>query len=414
MSLNAKQKRAALQFAEPFLRIFYFIHRLVTFEVFRDHSIPIIDVKPGREKTGRKVRILVVRMDTIGDVLLSEPAIAALRRRFPGAQIDVLVGSAGRAILAGNPNVSSFVVYNAPWHAAWRGQAVNWQLEIVKLIAIIRQLRRQHYDLAFELRGDLRDITFMSLLGVRATVGNGWRGGGFMLDHDVKVDVDAHRVDFALGIVAITGAKSVAEPPKIYFGEDERKHAARLLPDSMDKEYVVLHLGAGFASKCLPIERFAAVSTALVTNRISKREIVVIGGPDEAPTVEDFVSRLPFEPLNLAGKLNLLETAAVLERASLFIGNDSGPMHIAASTGSPVVTFFGPSEPLKYHPFGTEYRLLELDLNCRPCDHVHCIHDDNICLTGIRTDEIVSAAEELLAKREGQAGVRGRGLGVGG
>lgn len=113
---------------------------------------------------------------------------------------------------------------------------------------------------------------------------------------------------------------------------------------------------------------------------------------------EGFVADLDVSVINAAGKLSLLGLAAALDRCSLFIGNDSGPMHIAAAVGTPVVAFFGPSEPAHYHPYGVDYGIVGVDLRCRPCDHVHCVHSEYLCMTSIKPEDIVSAALELLSR----------------
>ncbi|MBI2303623.1 MAG: glycosyltransferase family 9 protein [Chloroflexi bacterium] len=338
-------------------------------------------------------RILVVRLDTLGDVLLSEPAIAALRHCFPQATLDMVVSSGGRSLLAGNPNVDSFIVYDAPWHSAWRGKRVNWLAEIKRGWSVLRTLRRASYDVGLELRGDFRDILFLAATEAKMTMGNGGRGGGSFLDRDVAVKKDAHAVERALEIAAQVEALPVHLSPRLYLTPSHRGLAAQHLPPG--GEYLAFHLGAGFPSKCLPVPYFCAVAQRLCAQG-GRLRAVLVGGEEERPLVKKFLASYGMPAIDLVGQLELLETAAVLERCTLFIGNDSAPMHMAAAVGTPVVTFFGPSEPTKYHPWGVVYRLLEVDLPCRPCDHVHCVHPEYRCMTGISVDDIVAAAEELL------------------
>lgn len=396
MKLSAWQKRILLKIVEPPLWLAYSGYSLLSLDLFRDHRLP----KAGDEALDSPIRkILVVRLDTIGDVLLSEPAIAALRQRFPHARIGLVVNERGREVLSGNPNIDSFMLYDAPWHAAWRGQRVDRKRAFFELWRVIRQLRREHYDLAFELRGDFRDIVFTAATGARIKVGSGWRGGGFLLDYDLPFDEEEHRVDFALRMVAATGAKAEPTAPKIYITDAERASASQKLPN--DVCLIAFHLGAGFPSKCLPIEKFAQVANGLGDQTKGvERQIVVIGGPEDRSLVEDFKRRTHREPLDLVGKLSIRETAGVLEHCQLFIGNDSGPMHLAAAVGTPTVAFFGPSETRHYHPYGVEQRLLEVDLPCRPCDHVHCVHTVYLCMSSISADDILMAAEEMLSSRE--------------
>lgn len=386
MRPSLRGKRLLLRVAEPLLRVLYLLYRLVSLELFRSQRLP----------EGEALKILVVRLDTIGDILLSEPALATLRQRFPRARIDMVLSPAGKELLSGNPNLDSLIPYEAPWHAAWRGRRVDWGRELGVLWRTLHYLRREAYDLAFELRGDPRDILFTVATGTRVKVGNGWRGCGFLLDQDVPVPLEAHRVDFAMGIVGAFGASEVVLKPRIYLGPRERSHAQQLLGAVGSGPRVALHLGAGFPSKCLPLDKFAWVASSL--HQRQGCQFLVLGGPEERGLAEEFQQKVSFPTHLLTGGLSLKETAAVLERCHLFLGNDSAPMHIAAALGVPVVTFFGPSEPVKYHPYGVPYRLLEVDLPCRPCDHVHCQHGEYLCMTLIPEEEILSAAEELLAQ----------------
>jgi len=175
-----------------------------------------------------------------------------------------------------------------------------------------------------------------------------------------------------------------------------------LLPDGGNNGYVGVHLGAGFASKRLPVKTFAEVIEGLW--KAYGALPVIVGGSEDTPLVKALAEHLESPILSLVGRLTILETAAVLERCRLFLGNDSAPMHLAAAVGTPVVAFFGPSEPEKYHPYGTEYRLLVADVPCRPCDHVNCLWGDYRCMQRFRWEDILQACEELWLNRSSDKG----------
>jgi len=377
MPLTRGQKRALIGLSEPFLRVLFGVYRLASGDLGRD-----LQASPSR--------ILVLRLDSIGDVLLSEPAIAALRRRFPSARLDVAVGGAGRAVLEGHPAVDNLIVYEAPWHAAWRSQPVSWRQEIGPLLKALSRLRRERYDLVIELRGDFRDILYAAACRARATAGSGERGGGTLLTWDVPMAPGAHHLEKAFAIAEACGARGPIEAPRLYLSDAERAVARQVLPQgrarimpSPDREspnhqspnhqslndespnhpYVAFHLGAGFPSKCLPMDRFAAAAGALASRGAG---IVLVGGPEDAPRSAEMQAGLTVPATDLAGRLSVKETAAVLERCVLFVGNDSGPMHLAAAVGTPVVAAFGPSDAGTYHPWGVPHRILQLDLPCRP------------------------------------------------
>ncbi|MFN8533269.1 MAG: glycosyltransferase family 9 protein [Dehalococcoidia bacterium] len=380
-----RRKRMVLGAVEPLLKLGWAAWSVLSGDSRRRARLP--------DLPHDGLKILVVRLDTIGDVLLSEPALRTLRTRFPASEIHLITSPAGSALLAGTPAVDRIIPFQAPWHAAWRGQRVG-RREVMAVGRMLRQLRAERYDLGIELRSDFRDAAFLAATGSRVTVGDSWRGGGWLLTVDARAPVEAHRVDFALAIAAAAGADPTPSRPRIILAKEHRAAADQVLASLGGKPFVAMHLGAGFASKCLPVDRFAKVAGKLGRDRA----IVVIGGADERPLAVELAALAPVPVLDLTGALSLKETAALLERADLFVGNDSGPMHLAAAAGRPIVTFFGPSEPHKYRPYGVVQRLIEIDLACRPCDHVHCIHDEYLCMTRIAPSEIVEAADELLAE----------------
>ncbi len=384
MPLTHGQKRALIGLSEPFLRVLFGAYRLASLDL-------------GRKLPLSPRRILVVRLDSIGDVLLSEPAIAALRRRFPKARLDVIAGAAGRAVLEGHPAVDNLVYYEAPWHAAWRSQTVSWRQEALPLLRMLGKLRRRRDDLVCELRGDFRDIAFAAFSGARTLAGSGDRGGAFFLTRDVRTAPGSHHAEKAFAIAAACGAEGPMESPRLHLTPAEREKASELLPDSGGR-YFALHLGAGFASKCLPVERFVEAARAVAS---AGCKLVLIGGGADAPLASAFKSAYAGPILDLVGRLTVKETAAVLERCALFAGNDSGPMHLAASAGTPVVAAFGPSDARVYHPWGVPYRILEMELPCRPCDFVNCEQGENVCMTGIQPEQMAQACLEMLDSRIG-------------
>lgn len=337
-------------------------------------------------------KVLAVRLDNIGDLLLSEPALGILRERFPNARIDLVAGAAAIDLLHGNPAVDRIIVYRAPWHEAWRGGSIDWRAEATRFWRTTGELRREEYDAGFELRGDPRDTVFLAAARPRVLAGSDLRGGAEMLDYPIHLDWwSGHQVTNAAavasaGLAPPTGVRA----PKLCVSQDARAKAEAVVTGTT----IALHLGAGFPSKQLAPEKFGAVIRALRCREPS-RQFVVVGGPGEGPVVEALGETV----CDLTGRLTLQETAAVLERCQLFIGNDSGPMHMAAAVGTPVVACFGPSETWRFHPYGVPHRIVEVPLECRPCDYVHCVWPEGQkyqCMVRQDTDAIVAKTEELL------------------
>ncbi len=391
MRPNAKQKRALAAAVEAPLRMLQWGYRKT-----RRRSNPI-DLSDAAQLAAVE-RVLVVRLDAIGDLLLSEPALGVLRRRFPNARIDLVASPVSAEVLQGNPNVDHLITYRAPWHVAWRGASVAWPAETARFWGVTAALAAQNYDVGFELRGDLRDILFMAAAAPRTAVGNSFRGGGKLLHYDAPVNAASHQVAMAVAIASAGGPLLDADPPRVYPSAEDHGTVAAHLPGE-GVHLIGLHLGAGFPSKQLPFGHFVQVVQALHATHPAA-EFLVVGAAAERRLAQALkeVTLLPVH--DMTGKLTLLQTAAALSRCRLFVGNDSAPMHLAAAVGTPVVTFFGPSEPWKFHPSGVPYRLLEVDLACRPCDYVHCVWQGDEryqCMTRQSPEGIAHAALELLA-----------------
>ena len=391
--LSAPQKRTLAAATEPLVRLIQRVHRAA-----RRGGPPPDLTDPAAAHRVRKV--LVVRLDAIGDVLLSEPALRMLRTRFPNATVHLVANPASAMVLEGSPSVDRVIPYRAPWHALWRGGSVHWRAETAELWRLSAQLRAERYDVAFELRGDYRDIVFAATAAPKLLVGSGIRGGGRLLDGDAVLPENGHQVELAAAIASYGANVPTVDAPRVH--PTERHYAKAREHLGNGGATIALHLGAGFPSKSLPLDKFHAIVRSLIqTDR--NRRFVILGGQEERELVDKFLLGLPAETatIDLCAALSLLESAAVLAHCKLFIGNDSAPMHLAAAMGTPVVTFFGPSEPWKFHPYGCDYRLVEVDLACRPCDYVHCLWPAPLlyqCMTRQSVTAITQAAEALLRK----------------
>jgi ADP-heptose:LPS heptosyltransferase len=305
-----------------------------------------------------------------------------------------VAGPAAPDLLARNPAVDRIITYRAPWHEAWRGGRVDWREEAARFWRATRELRKERYDVGFELRGDPRDIAFLAFTRPRVLVGSGLRGGAQALDYSMPLDWwSGHQVT-NVAAIACAGMPppSTVHPPRLHLSEPARRRARELVPEPA----IGLHLGAGFPSKQLPLQSFARVIRSLRCRGLAQR-FVVVGGAGE----QGLAAALGEPVCDLTGKLSLQETAAVLERCSVFIGNDSGPMHLAAAVGTPVVACFGPSETWRFHPYGVEHRIIEVPLECRPCDYVHCVFSEGQkyqCMARQDPDVIVDATAALLRR----------------
>ncbi|HET9494923.1 MAG TPA: glycosyltransferase family 9 protein, partial [Chloroflexia bacterium] len=288
---------------------------------------------------------------------------------------------------------------------------------------LLVRLRRERYDALavfhhFTTRwGSIkfRTLAFAAGSPVRAGLDNG--RGGFLTLHALDRGFGAaHEVDYWLSVAGLLGADPRAGyRPSLPVTQRHRDDAARLLQDTGNRHamtpapLVALHPGAGRYSmaRIWPVERFAQVARALVDRYGA--EIVIVGGPDEAESAAELEAKVerPGRVHAFAGRTSIHVTAALLERCDLFVGNDSGPMHMAAAVGTPVVAVFGPSNWGAWGPYAppdehSPHAIVRRDLPCMPCFYrAHSLGlregcGPRPCLTGLAADPVLAACAAAL------------------
>jgi len=359
-------------------------------------------------------RILLLRIERIGDLLMSLPAIHALRERVPLATIDLIVGSWNRDIAAQVTGIDTVETMDAPWLARGRrSQAAP------ALVRQARGWRARGYDLALNLEGDIRSNVLMALSGARWTAGFGMAGGGPLLDDDVAFDARSHTAINGVRLVSaafgegdlqaaqpVQGLDAAALLPRAELKIPASAHAAadRALACTgtaqAHRPLVGLHIGAGRAVKEWPTSRMAEVGAWAA--RARGAALVLTGSGEDRDRAARVRQALPPDAtvIDLVGALDLLPLAAVLARLSLFVTPDTGPMHLAAVLGTPVVAVFGPSSPERWGPLSLACRVVRIDLSCSPCNRIRhpparCQGHTPDCLAGISVGQVIAASEDL-------------------
>jgi ADP-heptose:LPS heptosyltransferase len=353
------------------------------------------------------LNILLVRLRLIGDVVFTTPAIRAIRRHYPDARITYIVEEQAAAVVRDNPHLDEVIVACNP-HAPGRLRAD---------LALIRRLRRQRYDLAIDFHGGPRSSVLTWLSGARARIGYEVAGRSWMYTtrvprprmlrprHSVVSQWD---VLLPLGIAPPTPA--VDAPEMVTNAAAAETIARRLAAAGVDagNAIVVVHVSAGNPFRRWPIEAFVELICRLASADPARRIILTSGPSDAAAATEvarEARARLAPEERPAVvecGEFNLSELHALLGRAALYIGGDSGPLHIAGTTAVPVVGLYGPTLPVRSQPYrGTDFISMAAevsDLPCRPCNQRRCEPGDFRCLTRISAEEVAALAEEALRK----------------
>jgi ADP-heptose:LPS heptosyltransferase len=355
-------------------------------------------------------RVLCFRLERIGDLLMTLPALAELRRALPHAEIDLVVGGWNDELAKAIPGVTRVEALDAAWLARDRA-GTHGPLSLARRV---RRLRHHRYDLAINFEPDIRSNFALKAAGARRLAGFGSGGGGALLDLALDYDPSAHTADNALRLVRRTlGLEDGPSPqaglaiPDALAGE-----AARLLAPLGGRLKVGMHVSGGRAIKQWPEERFRDVALRLVEDRGAS--IVLTGAPADREQIRIVRRALPADRVvdltddrergPSAAPLDLVTVAAVLQRLDLFVTGDTGPMHLAHAVGTPIVAVFGPSDPARYGPRGLRDHVVRVDLPCSPCNRIRrpparCTGHTPDCLTGIGTAAVLAAIDEALGDR---------------
>lgn len=353
-------------------------------------------------------RILCIKLKHIGDVLLMTPAVRAVRQAWPGSAIAALVPRGTEDVLAGNPDLNSILVFDR-----WAGSAGSWRT--------IRALRRFAPDLVLEMGQGDREAVFGWLSGARQRVGyapaqsGGWRR--LLLTRAVPWNGLQHIVETNLDLVRACDVAAVASRPILVVQPEARSQMATRLQSaglSPGQPLVVVHPVSRWLFKGWPETGCAEVIQDL--SREPGLAVAVTSGPGaaEVAAANRIVARAGVPVINLVGQTSLVELAASLEQAQLFLGVDSAPMHMAAALGIPVVALFGPSGEVSWGPWGDGHVVLSSPYLCRPCGRDGCLGSKRSdCLEAITPQMVLAAVMPLLnralASTELCSGVRGFG-----
>lgn len=334
-------------------------------------------------------KILFIRLRRIGDIIMTTPAVAALKRTFPHASLTYIVEEPHRRLVEGNPDIDEIILI--PPHQG-----------LFSFLRFIRRVRREKFDIVIDFHGGPRAsrITWLSRAGLK--VGYELKGKGFFYDIRVprtREGAPIHSVENHLNLVRAAGIE-VNEPwPRLTLPgarKEEKERIDKLWRDNRlgGAKVVILHVGAGNEFRDWGAQNLGALAEQLAG--VPGVRVVLVGSGQDISRAEEIRKANPPLILSLAGALNLIELREVIGRAALFVGPDSGPMHIAATTSTPIVALFGPTLPANFSPWQVQATLIEKPLDCRPCKQRKCITKDFRCLQGITVDEVFAACRQCL------------------
>ncbi len=298
--------------------------------------------------TSKLRRILLIRTDQLGDVLMVRPAAAALKKHFPDVAIDLLCDRVHLALFVEDPFFDRLIGMDATWFSRKKNKGSAF----VESLRLVRTMRQVGYDAAIDFRGDLRHIFILACSGIPERIGYGVTGGGFLLTRQGRYEFTRHQVLLNMELLRFFGIENPSLTPLAFRSSDEEQRAfwqgAGLGLEARREPLFIFHFGAG-----LPEKMWESTKCRELLKRVAQEnsgKIVLVGTEEEKQHVP--VDVLPPGSCDLRGQTSLRDLIILFSRPGIFIGMDSGPAHIAAAQGMSVVSIFkGPNDPAVWHPW---------------------------------------------------------------
>jgi heptosyltransferase I len=346
--------------------------------------------------------VALIQPSRIGDIVFSLPTLSGLRQLFPAARISWLVDERCQELVEGHPDLDEIIVI--PFKALEKALKEKKWLWIWQTLRELRkELRGRSFDLSVDLHGLGKSALLVLLTGARHRIGSANTNGmkelsGFFSKEVPAGPGDYHTVERNLALVRYLGGQVDHPEFKFKISSAHREEIAALLQQAgypKGSPLIVIHPGAGWLSRRWPVECFAELIYNL--KKDVPAQVAVIGGAEGGSKEEDLfrqlfsLTRVPV--INLVHRLNLKQLLALLDQAALFIGNEAGPMHLAAALDKPVIAIIGPTRPELTGPFGPQARFVKKEVPCSPCRNRNCT--DLKCMKSIKVSDVLETVRSV-------------------
>jgi lipopolysaccharide heptosyltransferase II len=350
------------------------------------------------ERWKRANNLLCVRLDALGDLVMTTPALRALKEAVPARQLILLTSRLGEKAAPLLPMIDEVMVYDAPWMKATAPRA-----EAALGRSLIERLRARRLDAAVIFtvysQNPLPAALLCQLADIPLRIAycreNPYQLLSDWLPEPDRPEAMRHEVRRALDLAAATGARAMDERLSVCIPPRARPRAAALLDDlalRRDRPWALVHPGASAPSRRYPPEGFAAVARELT--HTYGWQIIFTGSPAEQALVTEIRAAMGAPSYSLAGRLDLPELAALIAAAPLLITNNTAPAHLAAAVQTPVVDLYALTNP-QHTPWGVPHRVVYHDVDCKYCYKSVCPQGHHACLRGVAPASVVAAALAL-------------------
>ena len=348
-----------------------------------------------------KKRILVLRYRFIGDTILTVPFLRNLRRAEPDAYIAWAVAPGTAEVVQGIPYVDELIFWDpVTIHADSRGT----HRTLGDKMRFIRDLRSRRFDKVYVLKRSFGSALMGYLTGAAKRIGFATEGRSFLLTKTVPYRHDQHEVQNFLDVLRADNVPVTDDYLEYWTSGTEEAGTDELLALNgvgRDEKLIALHPFSSIIERGWHLDNFAALSIRLAA--MGYRPLV-LGAPNDRAFFDTAADRFATTAVDLVGKSTLRITMALLKRCALFVGNDSGVMHLAAAAGIPLVAIFGPQSPVKFGPWSEKSAVIYSRFPCSPCRqkfYTECqptLHGKPECIEAITIEAVIAACEQLLTE----------------
>jgi heptosyltransferase II len=338
-------------------------------------------------------RILVRGVNWVGDTVLSYPTVQQLKTLFPKSHLAILIPSYLVDLWKTFPYVDEIIPFQKK-----RGIGSIWED-----LNLSQSLKERNFDLAVILPRSFRSAFHIYLARIPIRIGYQSEGRSLFLTHRIrrtKEILHGHRVHYYRKLIEPLGKIESPPSPQIFLREEDRRWADRVLEDlgiPEGKPLIGMNPGATYGlAKCWYPDRFGELGKRLAEKWQTR--ILLFGKEEERPIVHEILHHVGTKGIDLTGKTGLLQLAALLERCSLLVTNDTGTMHVATAVGTPVAALFGSTPPLTTGPWGEGHAVVRKDVPCSPCWKRIC-PTDHRCMELITVDEVEEVVDQQLRRK---------------
>jgi ADP-heptose:LPS heptosyltransferase len=328
-------------------------------------------------------RILIVRLDHIGDFVCTTPIFRNLKAQFPNAKITALVNPSVKDLAEKDTSIDKVIVFRAFWL-----ERDKKSFSLREAIKLIKNIRKEKFDLGIEPRGDLFSIILMFLGKVKYRIGYGVTGGGFLLTQEVRYSKNKHIIERNLNLLHALNISIQFNLPQVIYNKEDEVFVDKLL-ESIEyngNKAVVLHPFAGTKAK-----QWSEVNTERLIDCLinDNWKVFIVGALTDKGKYNNIV-------YDLRGRLSLPQLAYLMKKIGLFVGLDSGPANIAATLNiHTVVICSGTNIAQNWISKGDRLTFIYRDVDCKPCEQTVCPKEKHYCMDLITVEEVLEKIGEL-------------------